>query len=1294
MELLKMLTVKGDEETLPTVGGFEGIAIALPQWCTVARLFETQVKRTPGAVAVSFADQQLTYAQLNALANQLARLLLKEGVGPQALVGLCMERSLQMVVSLLAILKAGAAYLPLDPYVPRARLAFIIEDSKTQLVLTEQRVGHLLPDVATRLLFLEPDGATFAGDNDQDLPATAEAHDPAYVIFTSGSTGRPKGVQIPHRAMVNVLTSFREILGFTDRDAMLAITTLSFDIAALEIFLPLTAGARLRLAERDAAVDPSRLMEALRDPAVTFLQATPATWRLLLEAGWQGKTGLTMLCGGDALPRELANRLIAKGKELWNLYGPTETTIWSAAAKVQLGAGPVPIGRPIANTQLYILDSQLHHVPAGVAGELFIGGAGLADGYLNRPGLTAEKFLRNPFDRDEMARLYRTGDLALYRPGGAIEFLGRIDQQVKIRGFRIELEEIEATLREHTGVRDCAVAAHDDQFGDKQLVAYIVPADRPALPDVSESTPAGDAEPVAIWRQVWDSEFQEGANDPAFKAAGFKSSYSGEPMPAAEILDSAESTANRLRHFCGGKVLEIGCGSGLLLWKIAPQCTAYIGTDFSSQAIDGLRGVLNSPGRALDQVTLLEKEADDFSGFEEGQFDTVILNSVIQYFPSFAYLMRVLAGALRVVRPGGAVFLGDVRSLPLLPALHASIQLERSPAALPVAQWQRRVQQAISQDKELVIDPRFFTALVTRLPVGSDVRIELKRGQYANEFSLFRYDVTIRRASGELAPAELTTLHWEKAGLCLGSLREQILADHPPCLRLIGVKNARLGEIAEIERYLSEEPGAHTVGDLRTRLSESRNLDSVDPEEFWRLGEELSYNVVVGLPGDGNDTRFDVTLTSAGNPAPPSTSFGHDGSPPALSTFVREPALASILARQQSTVRIDDLSHFLRQKLPDYMVPTAFVSLDALPRTPNGKTDRRALPLPDTQRPALDTPFAYASSATEMRLAQIWREVLGLDAVGIHDDFFELGGSSIRSLELWKQIESEFGVQMKLNIVYRYRTVAAMAAILDHANPSELGAASAPAAKLPDDTDQALFVFGYAPTLARYLGDVPIYPLDIPQADVDFASIEELAVANIKSMRARQKLGPYRLCGFCFLGLVAFEMARKLQEVGDEVSLVIMIDSPPIDRYGRLLHYDLRYYASRMIHHFARIAATSPRLWPAYVRARFLGFFRFIRYRLSIEATKRTAQQRNQLDLATRLVRATKAYKPRKYTGRVVLFVARDDAGEEYEREDKMGWNRVVAGGLEVRPVAATHNTILEEPDVQILAQELRAVLT
>ncbi len=448
-----------------------------PKLRCVHRWIEEQAGRRPEAVAVVSSGESLTYAELNARANRLARRLRALGVGPEVLVGLCAGRSARTVVGLLAILKAGGAYVPLDPAYPADRIAFMLQDAQVSVLLTEERLRDQLPGGEARILCLDSESQTSDQESAANLDGGASAGNLAYVIYTSGSTGKPKGVQITHGSLANLLQSMRRLLSINERDALLAVTTLSFDIAALEIFLPLIVGARVELIDRDMAADGARLAGRLNDPEITFLQATPATWRLLLEAGWQGQPALTMLCGGEALPRALADRLLDKGAGLWNVYGPTETTIWSSAWRVETGETPISIGRPIANTQFYVLDKRLRAVPVGVIGELYIGGSGLARGYRHRAALTAERFIPDPFGTTPGGRLYWTGDLARWRADGTLECLGRVDHQVKIRGFRVELGEIEAALARHPAVREAAVVARPDASGEMSLAAYIVVRD-------------------------------------------------------------------------------------------------------------------------------------------------------------------------------------------------------------------------------------------------------------------------------------------------------------------------------------------------------------------------------------------------------------------------------------------------------------------------------------------------------------------------------------------------------------------------------------------------------------------------------------------------------------------------------------------------------------------------------------------------------------------------------------------------------------------------------------------------
>jgi amino acid adenylation domain-containing protein len=443
---------------------------------TVPAQIERQVALSPDACALRFSGAELSYTELNSRANQLARQLETLGVGPGALVGVYLERSAELVVALLGIQKSGAAYLPLDPAFPTERLSFMLRDSGVVLVITANGATAALdlPD-GVRSLDLATAAATLNGMNATDLPAAVALGDLAYVIYTSGSVGRPKGVRISHGALSNFLGSMRREPGLAAGDVLAAVTTVSFDIAALEIYLPLLVGARIELIARDVATDGGALAAQLDACGATLLQATPATLRLLVDAGWAGRPGLRVLCGGESLPPDLAIAVHGRVAELWNLYGPTETTIWSTVCRVWPG-DPISIGRPIANTRVYVIGNGGQPVPIGMPGEIWIGGAGVAMGYHGRPELTAQRFVPDCFSSEPTARLYRTGDLGRWDADGRLYCLGRIDRQVKIRGFRIEPGEIEAVLRSHEVVRNAAVVARHpgNRFGDLRLVAYLV----------------------------------------------------------------------------------------------------------------------------------------------------------------------------------------------------------------------------------------------------------------------------------------------------------------------------------------------------------------------------------------------------------------------------------------------------------------------------------------------------------------------------------------------------------------------------------------------------------------------------------------------------------------------------------------------------------------------------------------------------------------------------------------------------------------------------------------------------
>jgi amino acid adenylation domain-containing protein len=561
---------------------------------TVAALVDAQAAASPESVAVVGNGVSWTYAALERRSNQVAQRLRALGVEAGQRVGVCVDRTPEMVAALWGVWKAGAAYVPMDPSFPPERLAFMAQDAELTAILTDTGSAAAVPPTDATVLVVD-DSAAWADVTDAPLAPTATAADVAYVIYTSGSTGRPKGVAVPHRAVVNFLASMAATPGLTAADALLAVTTLSFDIAGLELWLPLTVGARVELASREEAGDGRLLQARLQQSGATVLQATPATWRMLLEAGWQPGPALRMFCGGEGLPRELADRLLAGGGTLWNLYGPTETTIWSTAEQVMLGGAVIAIGQPIANTQVYVLDAIGQRVPIGVLGELYIGGAGVALGYHRRPELTAEKFVPDSLSGVAGARMYRTGDVARWLPDGRLQCLGRIDHQVKVRGFRVELGEIETALAAQPGIHQAVVTVHPDASGEHRLVAYVVPHDgikitatelrralKMALPEymVPSLFIELDALPLTDNRKV-----NRRALPPPFAA-----------VPASErFIEPATPTARQIaaiwcevlgidRVSADANFFDVG-GHSLLAMKVIARIESSLGVRFGARAL-------------------------------------------------------------------------------------------------------------------------------------------------------------------------------------------------------------------------------------------------------------------------------------------------------------------------------------------------------------------------------------------------------------------------------------------------------------------------------------------------------------------------------------------------------------------------------------------------------------------------------------------------------------------------------------------------------------------------------------
>lgn len=982
---------------------------------TVVELFEAQATREPGRVALQSGHESLTYAELRQRATQLAGYLQSIGVGPETPVGLCVPRSFDTVVGLLGILKSGGAYVPLDPAFPTERLALMVDNSRLRVILATRETAALLPDGPAIRVFLDRDWTTIATAAPPALQ-TIKRDQLAYVLYTSGSTGTPKGVQISHGALVNFLESMRREPGLDRDDVLLAVTTISFDISALELYLPLLVGARVVIVPQETAADGFKLLQAMQASGANVMQATPATWQMLLATDWQGAPLERCFCGGEALSADLSSKLLAKGLELWNLYGPTETAIWSAISKVDAGEtafasdAKEPIGRPIANTQIYIVDPHLQPVPIGVPGELCIAGDGLARGYYRRPDLTAAVFVPNPFG-EPGSRMYKTGDLCRYRPDGRIEFIGRVDHQIKLRGFRIELGEIEAVIDEHPGVRHSVVLCREDQPGKQQLVAYIQ-RDTAAAQSPAKADTLSDGQ-VDKWRTVWNDIYARAGSDSddRFDTSGWFSSYTGQLIPATDMRAWLDETVSRILALSPKRVMEIGCGTGMILHHVAPHVDAFTGVDISESVVARLRASVERHG--LKNVTLRRAHADASTPDDRAAYDAVVLNSVIQYFPSAGYLTDVLVAAADAVKDGGAIFLGDVRSLPLAQLFRTSVEFFKAGDDCSRDELRRRVSAAADREEELLIAPEFFAAVRSRLPRLSQVEIQVKRHSAATEMSRFRYDVVLRLGTVAEAPAPSVT-HVDGASIdgSIAALRAAVQKQQADTILVEGLLNRRLVPDTAVLQWLGDRSNNATVADVRTHVTSAAG--GVDPSDAWIVGESLGYSVSVRWSSSEPDRRIDV-LFHRGD--------GRSASQLHSALVSKLPVERPFAELTNDPVRnagdrlvMAEVRKLLAARLPSYMQPSAILCLEQFPLTPNGKVDRKVLPAPDLV--ADDDRYVAPASEIERRLAAIWVDILDVPRVGLGDNFFELGGHSLLAMQMISRIREACSVELPIQALF------------------------------------------------------------------------------------------------------------------------------------------------------------------------------------------------------------------------------------------------------------------------------------
>jgi amino acid adenylation domain-containing protein len=1072
---------------------------------TMAELFEASAARDPDAEALKSGEERLSYRDLDERANRVAHWLTEQGVGPEQRVAVMLRPSTDLIVAILAVLKAGGAYVPIDPEHPEERRMMILADCQPLVTLDARALAR-----------------DFGGyPRTRPVVPGLTPMNAAYLMYTSGSSGQAKAVVVPHTGVAMLATTQAQRLGVRPGHRVLQVLPASFDASVWQMVLAFASGATLVLPPGSRVVG-AELGQVMLEERITHAGMSPS---MLSTIPGQYVIRLprlkSLVLGGEACSPALVERW-STGVEVRNAYGPTECTV-TATISDSLSGGLAPIGRPVVNMRAYLLDESLRLVPPGAVGEIYLTGAGVARGYHGRLGLTAERFVANPFDGGG-CRMYRTGDLGRWDADGQLVFQGRSDSQVKVRGFRVEPGEIEAVLRAHPGVSQAAVVMREDVPGDQRLVGYVVPKTR--------SSSARQKEHVTEWLQL-NEQLNTGSDSQAWGEdfTGWRSIYTDESIPVEEMRAWRDAAARRITRWSPRRVLEIGVGSGLLLSQVADLVEEYWGTDLSALSIRELGEQVDAAG-LTDRVRLSCQPADDVSGLPAAYFDTVVLNSVVQYFPDGDYLDQVLRQAMDLLVPGGRIVVGDVRFARSLPVLHAAVQRAKHPGQME-SYLRSAAEQAVFLEEELVIEPEWFVRWAGAQ--GScAVDIQLKRGTAHNELTRHRYEVVLHKSPADpLNLAGLPTLDWGTDVAGLDELEQWCRSSRTAGVRVTRIPNARLaGEAASARRMaVLDGPGPAT--------------SAADPHTLADWAEGRGWEVLPTWSADAVDCFDAILLTEAADRRRPVT-----GTYAGVAASGRPLTNSPVTAREVGTL-LSSLRDRVRQQLPEHMLPSALIALPQLPLTPNRKLDHRALPAPNY---ATESAGRAPSTPAEEVLCRLFAEVLSVASVGVDDDFFVLGGHSLLAIRLISRIKSEMGTDIPMRTIFRASTVAQLApyatsrfAFSYYEDPY--------AAVLP------LRTAGVQPPLwwihpagglcwsylgfVAYLRERQSFGIQARGFDDKLprpSSIEAMVENYTEQILNAQADGPYFVVGWSLGGTIAHAVAARLEALGHKVGQLVMID--------------------------------------------------------------------------------------------------------------------------------------------------------
>lgn len=1101
---------------------------------SVGAAIEDKFVTQPDGIAILDDSGAVTYGDLNVRSALLAGRLQNLGAAAGSRIALYLADPLEVVLAMVAVLRCGACHLVIDSRQPSQRALQIVADAVPDIVVVSSE--------AERLVFGNIRTLSLRGNLEEGVPFSkveSKPDDPIYLIYTSGSTGNPKGVIINNNGALNLYNGYIERFDLALGRKNLIVSPFSFDLTIKNVFATLMAGATIVLAP-SKTIDGEVLFELLRKHSVFLINCAPSHFGIvkdhIIEAGRRSaplKALRYVILGGEPIPSAGLAEICATHPDLRfvNSYGPAEITDVCVDGVIDdFSGGYVQcLGRPIPNVDLYIFDENGKPSQIGEVGELYIAGPGVGVGYVGLPDLTAARFVS---DLVPGRRLYRSGDLVRWQADGRLGYVGRTDQQVKIRGNRVELGEVEASLLAHADVAEAAVVLVPARGGGEEaaLVSYFVPAsERGATPRVGE------------WQEIWDATYShlDVFDDLRRRETiGWHSSFTGEPIPMHEMDIWLDDTIETILSLEPRNVVEIGCGTGMILSRIVESAVSYTGVDFSQECIDYLirDSVLS------DKITLTCASAEKIDEISVGSADTVIINSVCQYFPDIDYMDDVIWKCIDKIEVKGRVFIGDVRDLRSASLFYGSVAVGRGGAKQDVAAWREKVRRFAADEGELLIHPDYFRSLVHRNARISAVAIKPKKGNYVNELSLFRYDVVLDIGLPEESACPLVRYEWSEAGPDL----EEIVRSHPDRLLIAGIPDLRHGNLASIAALLEGEDAQGTVGEAARRREPGNEAPrGFLPDECHKIAERFGRAAAVEVAFGDRSGTFDVLFSSRDR-------LPNDLVMPSIGQVPSDKVLANCPCGNGGTsgleiaksVSTGDLRGWLRERLPEYMIPDYFVALPALPRSSNGKIDRRALlaqraiseeelsprseaPVPESIQADFGAPTSRTASDVASLagiIASIWTEVLGGVAVRPSDNFFDVGGHSLRAVKAQSRLSERLGRKLNASLLFRFPTAVTLAGHLAEAHPD----LRVPELEVPHEayvprgeSDRAIAVIGMACRFPGAPSPEAFWEiLARGQEVIRFATDEELDRAGVglelRNDRAYVRAVPYLENADCF----------------------------------------------------------------------------------------------------------------------------------------------------------------------------------